>query len=99
MVWRQVRALIVARRGHHERAQQLAQEAVSLAKATDMLNFHGNALADLAEVYALSGHADEAREQLEQAIVLYDAEGQPRCCRESSPTGPGVQRPRRDLMS
>ncbi len=75
MVWRQVRALIVARRGHHERAQQLAQEAVSLAKATDMLNFHGNALADLAEVYALSGHADEAREQLEQAIVLYDQKG------------------------
>ena len=40
-----------------------------------MLNFHGNALADSAEVYALAGRADEAREQLEQALALYQQKG------------------------
>ena len=75
MLWRQVRAQVLARRGEHAEAEQLAREAVSLAEETDMLNFHGNALADLAEVYALAGRTEEAREQLEQALVLYERKG------------------------
>jgi hypothetical protein len=75
MLWRQVRARILARRGEHAKAEQLARDAVSLAGETDMLNFHGNALADLADVYALAGHAEDGCAQLEQALTLYDQKG------------------------
>jgi class 3 adenylate cyclase/tetratricopeptide (TPR) repeat protein len=75
MLWRQVRAQVLARRGEHEQAEQLAGEAVSLVEETDMLNFHGNALADLAEVYAVAGRAEDCRAQLGQALVLYEQKG------------------------
>ena len=75
MLWRQVRAQILARRGEHAKAEQLAREAVLLAEETDMLNFHGNALADSAEVYALAGRIEDARGQLERAVVLYERKG------------------------
>ena len=71
-------------------AEQLAREAVSLAEETDMLNFHGNALADLAEVYALAGRTEDAREQLEQALVALRAEGQSRRGGESPPKDRGA---------
>ena len=75
MLWRQVRAQVLARRGERAEAEQLAREAVSLAGETDMLNWHGNALADLAEVYALAGRAQESRAQLKQALALYERKG------------------------
>jgi tetratricopeptide (TPR) repeat protein len=75
MLWRQVRAKVLVRRGEHAKAEQLACEAVSLAGETDMLNWHGNALADLAEVYVIAGRAEDAREQLEQALSLYEQKG------------------------
>lgn len=75
MVWRQVRAQILARRGEHAKAEQLAREAIALAEETDMLNFYGSALADSAEVYALAARTEKAREQLEQALVLYERKG------------------------
>jgi class 3 adenylate cyclase/tetratricopeptide (TPR) repeat protein len=75
MLWRQVRARILARRGEHGEAERLAREAVSVARETDMLNFQGNALADLGEVYVLAGRPEEAREQLGQALALYEQKG------------------------
>jgi class 3 adenylate cyclase/tetratricopeptide (TPR) repeat protein len=75
MLWRQVRAQTLARRGERVEAERLGREAVSLAAETDMLNFHGNALADLGEVYLLGGRAEEARGQLEQALALYERKG------------------------
>jgi hypothetical protein len=75
MLWRQVRARVLARRREHEGALQLARESVALAEKTDMLNFHGNALADLAEVYALAGVAEHSRVELEHALVLYTQKG------------------------
>jgi ATP/maltotriose-dependent transcriptional regulator MalT len=75
MLWRQVRAKLLARRGAHADADRLAREAVSLAEETDMLNFHGRALADLAEVLVLSGRADDGAAQLERALALYERKG------------------------
>jgi class 3 adenylate cyclase/tetratricopeptide (TPR) repeat protein len=75
MLWRQVRAQLLARRGEHESGEQLAREAVALAEETDMLNFHANALADLAEVYVIARRAEDAREQLGQALSLYEQKG------------------------
>jgi tetratricopeptide (TPR) repeat protein len=75
MLWRQVRAKILARRGAFEPAEQLARDAVSLAESTDMLNMHADALADLAEVYRLGRRIEEARQQLERALGLYEEKG------------------------
>jgi class 3 adenylate cyclase/tetratricopeptide (TPR) repeat protein len=75
MLWRQVRARLLVRRSETAEAERLALEAVSLAEQTDMLNSHANALADLAEVYVLSGRAEEARNRLEGARELYEQKG------------------------
>jgi class 3 adenylate cyclase/tetratricopeptide (TPR) repeat protein len=75
MLWRQVRAQVLARRGERAEAEQLARQAVSLAGETDMLNWHGNALADLAAVYVLAGRARESRARLKQALALYERKG------------------------
>jgi alkanesulfonate monooxygenase SsuD/methylene tetrahydromethanopterin reductase-like flavin-dependent oxidoreductase (luciferase family) len=70
-----VRARLLARRGESAEAERLALEAVSLAEETDMLNWQANVLADLAEVYVLSGRPEQARDRLEQAIELYEQKG------------------------
>jgi class 3 adenylate cyclase/tetratricopeptide (TPR) repeat protein len=73
MMWRHVRARVLARRGELEEGERLAREAVALAAETDMLNVHGDALLDLAEVLALAGK--DARPELEQALALYERKG------------------------
>ena len=71
MLWRQVQARVHAHRGEHAEAERLAREAVEIAKLTDALNHHGDALCDLAEVLAAAGRTDEAAETLEQALEYY----------------------------
>ena len=73
MLWRQVRGKLLARRGELQEGERLVREAVALTAETDMLNAHTNALVDLAEVRALAGR--DARDELEQARVLYERKG------------------------
>jgi tetratricopeptide (TPR) repeat protein len=75
MLWRQVRARVLARRGGHTEAEELAREAVALAEETDMLNYRANALADLGEIYVAAGRAGEGRAHLERALALYEQKG------------------------
>ena len=75
MLWRQIRARVLARRGDHATAEELGREAVVLAEATDMLNYHANALADLGEIYVAAGRAGRGRSHLEQALALYERKG------------------------
>jgi class 3 adenylate cyclase/tetratricopeptide (TPR) repeat protein len=75
MLWRQVRAKVLARRGEHGEAERLAREAVAIGEETDLLNGQGNANADLAEVLLLAGKADEAATALEQALERYERKG------------------------
>jgi class 3 adenylate cyclase/tetratricopeptide (TPR) repeat protein len=75
MLWRQVRAKVLARRGEHDEAQRLASEAVAIGEGTDILNGQGDASADLAEVLSLAGRAEEAAEALEQALERYERKG------------------------
>ncbi len=75
MLWRQVRAKVLARRGEHAEAERLAREAVAIGDETDMLNAQGDAYADLAEVLLLGGKADEAAAALEQALERYERKG------------------------
>jgi tetratricopeptide (TPR) repeat protein len=71
LLWRQVWAKVLARRGEHAEAERLAREAVALCEETDMLDAQGDAYADLAEVLLLGGKADEAAAALEQALERY----------------------------
>jgi class 3 adenylate cyclase/tetratricopeptide (TPR) repeat protein len=75
MLWRQVSAKVLARRGELEEAERLARDAVSIGAATDMLNQQGDAYADLGEVLLLAGEIDETVAALEQAVERYERKG------------------------
>ena len=75
MIWRQVRAKVLARGGEYADAERLAREAVAIGEGTDFLNGQGDASADLAEVLSLAGRAETATEALEQALALYERKG------------------------
>ena len=72
MLWRQVRSKVLARRGEHAGAEQLAREAIAICDETEMLSQQGDAYADLAEVLILTGKPNEAGDALEQALNRYE---------------------------
>ena len=72
MLWRQVQAKVLARRGAGAEAERLAREALAVGELTDMLHFLALAYADLAEVLELEGKLEEAAEALEQALVRFE---------------------------
>jgi tetratricopeptide (TPR) repeat protein len=75
MLWRQVRAKVLARRDEHAEAERHAREAVAVGEETDMLDAQGDTYADLAEVLSLAGRPKEATEALEQALARYERKG------------------------
>ena len=78
-------ARILADRGHHAEALELARSAVRLAAQTDLLSQHADALLDLAHVLAVAGHRAEAHAAATQALDLHQRKG----------NLPGVQASRR----
>jgi tetratricopeptide (TPR) repeat protein len=72
ILWRQTLALVHANENQHEQAESLAREAVTIAKRTDSLNTHADALCDLAEVLATAGRQEAAAAELENALALYE---------------------------
>jgi class 3 adenylate cyclase/tetratricopeptide (TPR) repeat protein len=72
MLWRQVRAKVLARLGEHSEAERLAREAIAIGEATEMLNDQADAYADLAEVLSLGGRQERAATALEQALERYE---------------------------
>jgi class 3 adenylate cyclase len=72
VIWRQVRAKVLARRGKHRDGELLAREAVEICEKTDLLNDQASVFADLAAVLLLGGRTEDAAEALEQALVRYD---------------------------
>jgi DNA-binding SARP family transcriptional activator len=76
-------ARILADRGRHAEAAELAFSAVALAAPSDQLNPHADALLDLAHVLAASGRASEAHAAATQALDLYQRKGNLPGTRES----------------
>jgi tetratricopeptide (TPR) repeat protein len=72
---RQVRAKLLAARGRHSEAEEVAREAIGLAGATDLLNVQADAYSDLADVLALGGKTDQARRALTRALERYERKG------------------------
>jgi len=72
MLWRQVKAKVLARRGEHAEAEWLVRQAVAMSDESEMLNQQGDVYADLAEVLLLLGKPEEATSALEQALERYE---------------------------
>ena len=75
IIWRSVRARVLARRGSTDEAESLARQAVSLAAQTDFLNQRGDALLDLAHVLHEAGRPEAARASAAEALDLYQQKG------------------------
>jgi tetratricopeptide (TPR) repeat protein len=76
MIWRSVRAKVLARRGEHVEATSLAREAVSIGAPTDCLVKRADALYSLAEVLRLSGDRADALRTARAAKRMYDRKGE-----------------------
>jgi len=75
ILWRTVRATVLASRRELDAAEELAREAVAFAAGSDFLDSHGDALTDLAAVLLVAERPREARSALEQALGLYELKG------------------------
>jgi tetratricopeptide (TPR) repeat protein len=75
ILWRSIRAKVLARRQAFEEAERLGREAIELAEAGDFLLAQGDALADFAEVLELAGRSEEATAAYRRAIELHELKG------------------------
>ena len=75
VLWRGIRAPILARAGDTAEAEALARAALERARQTEMPSLHAFALAEFAAVLHLAGRVDEARAALQEAIAIYEAKG------------------------
>ncbi len=75
ILWRGVRAKLLAGRGLGQEAEALAREGVALAAMTDLVNFHADALADLAHVLEAADHRTETSAILAEALQMYEQKG------------------------
>jgi DNA-binding SARP family transcriptional activator/class 3 adenylate cyclase len=82
-VGRGLSARILADRGRHREAEELARSAVALAAQTDLLSEHADTLLDLAHVLIAGGRIPEARAAAAQALDLYQRKGNLPGVRES----------------
>ncbi len=75
MLWRQVRARVLALRGEHSEAERLAREAVAIGEGIQALSWQADSYADLGEVLSRSGRGDEAAAAFADALARYQRKG------------------------
>ena len=75
MIWRRVKAKLLARAGEDASAEQLARDAVAISLDTDYLDGQATSQADLAEVLMALGKATEAVAALREAEALFERKG------------------------
>ena len=75
LLWRGVRARILATRGRLDEAETFAREAVSLAGQTDFIVQHGDALVDLALILRDAGRDAEATVAAVEGLHLHEQKG------------------------
>jgi class 3 adenylate cyclase/tetratricopeptide (TPR) repeat protein len=75
VIWRGVRAKILAAEGRCDQAEALAREAVALVQPTDYLSLHGDAMLDLAEVLRTCGRTDDSDRAVRTGLSLYENKG------------------------
>ena len=75
MLWRSVRAELLAKQGHFAEAERLASEAVLHVERTDALNETGDALLTLARVLQAADRSGDALPVAERALSVYEQKG------------------------
>jgi class 3 adenylate cyclase/tetratricopeptide (TPR) repeat protein len=75
VLWRTARATAIANQDRFAEAEDLAREAVGLARETDDINQQANALSGLSTVLALADRRPEAVQVVEDALSLYERKG------------------------
>jgi tetratricopeptide (TPR) repeat protein len=75
IMWRGVRARLLAQNEQFEAAERIGREAVTLAAKTDFTSTHADALVDLASVLGATGRRQEASILLAEAVELYEEKG------------------------
>ncbi len=75
VLWRGVRAKVLARRGNLADAEGLARESVGLVESTDFLHGRWYALMTLAEVLQLAGRTEDAQPVVADAIRVAEEKG------------------------
>jgi class 3 adenylate cyclase/tetratricopeptide (TPR) repeat protein len=75
VLWRSVRAKVLAGQGDMTQARGLAREAVDLVVTTDSLHLRWHTLMSAAEVLRLAGQIDEAEAALHEAIRAAEQKG------------------------
>jgi ATP/maltotriose-dependent transcriptional regulator MalT len=75
VLWRSVRAKVLAKRGELGRAEELAREAAALVESTDFPDLQAVAFQSLAEVLELTGNREEAAELVGRAQAIYERKG------------------------
>ena len=75
VLWRAMRAKVLARRGERESPERLAREAVALADSTDYLDHRGTVHLVLAEVLRLAGRESEATAEAQESLRLHEEKG------------------------
>ena len=75
VLWRSARAKALMRLGQADEAVALAGEAVRLAERTDGFNLRAGALLDQADVLRICDRDDEAAQDIEEALKLYERKG------------------------
>jgi hypothetical protein len=75
VIWRGVKAKVLAHDGRCEEAEALARDAVALVAPTDLLSHRGDAMLDLAEVLRTCSRTDEYQSVAETALSLYEKKG------------------------
>jgi class 3 adenylate cyclase/tetratricopeptide (TPR) repeat protein len=93
VLWRSVRAKILARRGDLEPAERLGREAVSRVAGTDFPDLKASTSLDLAEVLAAAGKTGEAEQLISRAKELYHRKGNVVAATQSGLRSPHATRP------
>jgi class 3 adenylate cyclase/tetratricopeptide (TPR) repeat protein len=75
VIWRGVKARLLAREGELDEAEALAREAVALVERTDLLSHRADAMLDLADVLRTRSHIRAYQTAARAALSLYERKG------------------------
>jgi class 3 adenylate cyclase/tetratricopeptide (TPR) repeat protein len=75
VLWRCVRAPILARGGALDDAEALVRASLEIAKQIEVPDLHASAWTELAAVLRVRGAIDASRQALDEALRIYEAKG------------------------
>jgi class 3 adenylate cyclase/tetratricopeptide (TPR) repeat protein len=75
VIWRGVKAKVLATTGRCDEAEALARESVAIGETTDLLSQQGDGMLDLAEVLRACGREAESERAIRTGLSKYELKG------------------------